>query len=124
MDSDDPTTQGDYIGGLDSGYMVELMTWPSNILKLQDTNDHQNYSNSSIAMNSVVPNYRDANWHDLEVEFDGGYIEVSIDGVQYLSHTISNYNLNSGIIGLIGRTGMYHDEHYVDNFKFGCPENF
>jgi hypothetical protein len=78
-----------------------------------------NSSGTALQTNTSVPTLEDGSWHLAEVYFDGGAIEVYIDGTRYLNYTVS-WSHSSVLLGFTAATGSLTDNHDVDNVTFGC----
>lgn len=103
-----------------SGYGVELDTYYNSGY---DPNGNHvgivNRGGTALQTNTSVPTLEDGSWHLAEVYFDGGDIQVYIDGTQYLNYTVS-WSHSSVLLGFTSATGSLTDNQDVDNVTFGC----
>ncbi len=126
LDETDPTLvgpSGGYLGlqGF-SGYAVELDTYHNsgwdnngNHLAVIDV-----ASFSDLAFDTSIPTLEDSGWHDIEIWYDAGAIDVYLGGTQYISTTVSTYSPSEWLIGVAGATGGSTNYHKVDDLVIGC----
>jgi len=99
-----------------AGYGLEFDTYGDygisspHIAIIKDTQkNHLTYLTSS--------NLRTSTYHNVEVNFQSGIIQVIFDGAQVMNYTIPNMDYTYSGIGFSSATGMSNDNHIVDNFE-------
>jgi hypothetical protein len=102
------------VGGL-TGYAVAFDTANDRVLAVDA-------STGSTLASASAGTLLDTGWHDVEIVFDAGALDVSLDGTGVLSTTIAGYALTEQLIGVsAGTTSTQTADHDVDDLVLGCP---
>ena len=110
-----------------TGYMVEFDHYwngpyeaPGTYYGADDT-DHiavgtgVNY-NSNQFVSSNTPETENNGWHHVDIAFDNGQIQVSMDSTMYINYLISGYTGFDAYFGFTGSTGASYSRQSIDNF--------
>jgi hypothetical protein len=99
------------------GYAVEFDTYSNS----WDVNEnHIGIAHGTVTSNlitSTVPEMEDTGWHHVDIAFDSGQIQVSVDNVEYINYTIDNYTGFDAHFGFTAGTAAETNEHIIDNFS-------
>ncbi len=60
-------------------------------------------------------------WHDAKISMRNGAVDVTMDGVTYLSYTIPNFPAIEEYFGFTSGTGAAFNQHLVDDIKVVVP---
>jgi len=102
-----------------SGYAVEFDTY-HNSESDPGPENHVGLMQDSVTNHLAftdVGDIEDSAWHEARIAFDNGYIEVYVDGVLVLSHTISDFQSFQGYFGFTSATGTAINRHEIDNIR-------
>jgi hypothetical protein len=102
------------VGGL-TGYAVAFDTANDRVVAVDA-------STGATLASASAGTLLDTGWHDVEIIFDAGALDVSLDGTGVLSTTLTGYALTEQLIGVsAGTTSSQTADHDVDDLVLGCP---
>jgi hypothetical protein len=98
------------------GYGIFFDTWP---------NEGDDPPSISVVRNRVSnplarvrePRVADPRWHQAEVRFADGRVEVRLDGKKILEHTVKDFDYRHRGVGFTAATGGYFSEQAIDDFE-------
>jgi len=109
-----------------NGYMVEFDHYwnigyePPGSLKQSDAEtDHIAVAqavNNPLSYYNLPFDLEDNIWHDVNIAFDNGQIQVYMDGTKYIDYTISGYTGFDAYFGFTGATGASYSRQLIDDF--------
>ncbi len=128
----DPTSvgannEGLGVGGL-AGYAVELDTVNNgndsgdDLVAIVQTDwlDDEELQIKELAAGDLG-DFQDAGPIKVEVFVDNGAVTVTLDDVEVVSTTVSDYDLADVMVGFTASTGTLTNEHTIDDVYIGCP---
>ena len=70
---------------------------------------------SEPAIWASIPPIENTGWHQMQVQIDAPYVEVSIDGVAVIAEELEGHFEFLGFLGFTAGTGSMTNHHFVDD---------